>query len=77
MARVDARIARCLTLLRSPEFKPLIEFFESRKQETLARLVDAIDKDQMIRLQGRAIELKELLELVEQAEVLFAKTRGA
>lgn len=31
----------------------------------------------MVRLQGRAIELKEFLELVEQSESLLAKTRGA
>jgi len=31
----------------------------------------------MVRLQGRAIELKDLLELVEQSESLLAKTRGA
>jgi hypothetical protein len=37
--------------------------------------VNVQDKDQMIRLQGRAIELKEILELVEQSEVLLAKTR--
>lgn len=29
----------------------------------------------MLRLQGRSIELKEILELVEQGEVLFTKTR--
>ena len=57
--------------------KPLLEFLQARQQETLARLVDAQDKDQMVRLQGRAIELKEVLELVEQSESLLAKTRGA
>lgn len=62
--------------MRSAEFKPLIEFLNARQQETLARLVDAQDKDQMVRLQGRAVELKEFLELVEQGEALLAKTRG-
>lgn len=75
MVRVDERVARCLSLLRSPELKPLLEFWKARQQETLARLVDTQDKDQMVRLQGRAIELKELLELVEQGDVLLAKTR--
>lgn len=75
MVRVDERVARCLALLRSPELKPLLEFLQARQQETLARLVDMQDKDQMIRLQGRAIELKEILELAEQGEALYAKTR--
>ena len=75
--RVDQRVARCLTVLRNPEMKPLLEFLQARQQETLARLVDAQDKDQMVRLQGRAIELKEFLELVGQSESLLAKTRGA
>ena len=75
MVRVDERIARCLALLKSPELKPLLEFLKARQQETLARLVDTQDKDQMVRLQGRAVELKEILELIDQGEVLFNKTR--
>jgi hypothetical protein len=62
-------------MLRSSEFKPLIEFLQARQQETLVSLVTVQDKDQMVRLQGRAVELKEILELVEQGEVLLSKTR--
>lgn len=76
MVRVDERVARCLTVLRSQEFKPLLEFLKARQQETLERLVDAQDKEQMVRLQGRALELKDFLELVEKGETLLAKTRG-
>lgn len=54
-----------------------MDFLAARQQETLARLVDVQDKDQMVRLQGRAVELKEILELVQQGETLLAKTRGA
>jgi hypothetical protein len=75
LVRVDERIARCLLHLQSPEFKPLLEYFEARQQETLERLVEAQDKDQMVRLQGRAVELMELLELVNQGSSLVAKTR--
>jgi hypothetical protein len=75
LVRVDERIARCLLQLQSPEFKPLLEYFEARQQETLERLVEAQDKDQMVRLQGRAVELKEILELVNQGSSLVAKTR--
>lgn len=76
MVRVDERVARCLTVLRSQEFKPLLEFLKARQQETLERLVDAQDKEQMVRLQGRALELKDFLELIEKGETLLAKTRG-
>lgn len=76
MARVDERVARCFALLRSQEFKPLLEFLQARQQETHARLVDAFDKDQMVRLQGRAQEIKEILDLVEKGDALLAKTRG-
>jgi flagellar motor switch protein FliM len=63
-------------MLRAPEFKPLLEFLKARQRETLERLVDAQDKDQMVRLQGRSIELKEILELVDQGEVLLTKIRS-
>jgi hypothetical protein len=75
LVRVDERIARCLLQLQSPEFKPLLEYFQARQQETLEILVEAQDKDQMVRLQGRAVELKEILELVNQGSSLVAKTR--
>lgn len=74
--RVDERVARCFALLRSPEFKPLLEYLEARQQETLVRLVDAHDKDMMVRLQGRAVELKEILELVQKGETILTKIRG-
>ena len=76
MVRVDERVARCLSLLKSPELKPLLEFLQARQQETLVRLVDTQDKDQMVRLQGRAIELKEILELVQKGETILTKIRG-
>jgi hypothetical protein len=76
VVRVNHQIAKCLTVLRNPEMQPLLNFLRARQQETFERLVDTQDKDQMVRLQGRAVELKEILELVEQSESLLAKTRG-
>lgn len=75
MVRVDERVARCLALMRSPEMQPLIEFLKARRQETLERLGDVQGEEMKSRLQGRNLELKEILEMVEQAETLFAKTR--
>jgi replicative superfamily II helicase len=75
MVRVDERVARCLALLRSPEMQPFLQFLKDRRQETLERLGDVQGEEMKSRLQGRNLELKELLEMVEQAEMLYAKTR--
>ena len=75
MVRVDERVARCLALMRSPEMQPLIEFLKARRQETLERLGDVQGEEMKSRLQGRNLELKEILEMVDQAEMLYAKTR--
>ena len=73
--RVDERVARCLTLLKSPEFQSLIEFWQMQHADTLTRLCEARDKDEMLRLQGRALQVKELLALVDEGSTLLAKTR--
>ena len=75
MVRVDERVARCLALLRSPEMQPFLQFLKDRRQETLERLGDVQGEEMKSRLQGWNLELKELLEMVEQAEMLYAKTR--
>lgn len=75
MVRVDDRVARCFALLRSQEMQPLVEFLKERRQETLERLGEATGEEMKSRLQGRQLELKEILEMVEQGETLFAKTR--
>ena len=55
--RVDERVARCLTLLKSQEFQPLVEFMQKQHADTLMRLCEARDKDEMLRLQGRALQV--------------------
>jgi len=75
VVRVDDRVARCFALLRSQEMQPLVEFLKERRQETLERLGEATGEEMKSRLQGRQLELKEILEMVEQGETLFAKTR--
>lgn len=75
MVRVDDRVARCFSLMRTQDMQPLIEYLKARRQETLERLGEATGEEMKSRLQGRQIELKEILEMVEQGETLFAKTR--
>lgn len=64
-----------MALLRSPEMQPFLQFLKDRRQETLERLGDVQGEEMKSRLQGRNLELKELLEMVDQAEMLYAKTR--
>ena len=73
--RVDERVARCLTLLKTQEFQPLVEFMQKQHADTLMRLSEARDKDEMLRLQGRALQVKELLDLVDEGSTLLTKTR--
>ena len=73
--RVDERIARCLTLLKSQEFQPLVEFLQLTHAETLTRLCTSRDRDEMCRLQGRALQVKEFLDLVDEGSTLLTKTR--
>jgi hypothetical protein len=75
MVRVDERVARCLTLLKSQEFQPLVEFLQLMHADTLTRLCASREKDEMLRLQGRALQVKEILDLVDEGSTLLAKTR--
>mgnify|MGYP003343028618 FL=1 len=74
--RVDERAARCLTLLKTQEFNPLIEFLQLTHADTLQRLSESKDKDEMCRLQGRALQVKEILDLVSESSTLLTKLRG-
>ena len=73
--RVDERHARCFTLLKSQEFNPLIEFLQLTHADTLQRLSESKDKDEMCRLQGRALQVKEILDLVDEGSTLLTKLR--
>lgn len=73
--RVDERVARCLTLLKTQEFQPLVEFLQKQHADTLMRLCEAREQNEMCRLQGRALQVKDLLDLVDEGSTLLAKTR--
>lgn len=75
MVRIDERVARGFSLLRSEEFKPLVEFLKARRMDTLESLGVEQNEGMKSRLQGRNLELKEILEFIEDAGSLLAKTR--
>jgi hypothetical protein len=75
MVRVDERVARCLTLLKSQEFQPLVEYLQLTHADTLQRLSESKDRDEMCRLQGRALQVKDLLDLVDTGNTLLTKLR--
>lgn len=74
-ARVDEKISRCLMLLNAQEFQPLLEFLQEQQTDTLTRLCASRDKDEMLRLQGRANQAKDFLDLVSNGSTLLTKTR--
>ena len=75
MVRVDERVARCLTLLKTQEFQPLVEYLQLTHADTLQRLSESKDRDEMCRLQGRALQVKDLLDLVDTGSTLLTKLR--
>jgi len=75
MVRVDERVARCFTLLKSQEFQPLVEYLQLAHADTLQRLSESKDKDEMCRLQGRALQVKDILDLVDTGSTLLTKLR--
>jgi hypothetical protein len=75
MVRVDERVARCFTLLKTQEFQPLVEYLQLVHADTLQRLSESKDKDEMCRLQGRALQVKETLDLVDTGSTLLTKLR--
>lgn len=75
MIHPDERVARCLLFLRSPEFKPLVDYWKENLAQSHKKLVEVQDKDQLLRLQGEARILAEILEGVDQADVLIKKLR--
>jgi len=75
VVRIDERVARCFSLLRSEEMKPLLEFLKARRLETLENLSIEQNESMKSRLQGRSLELKEILGYIEDAGNLLAKTR--
>jgi len=75
MVRVDERVARCLTLLKSQEFQPLVEYLQLTHADTLQRLSESKDRDEMCRLQGRALQVKDFLDLVDTGSTLLTKLR--
>ncbi len=74
MVRVDERVARCLGLLRTEEFAPLLEWLRHCKNDSLDKLTVA-EGNQIYRLQGEAAVLKEVLELVGRSSELVDKLR--
>ena len=61
-----------MTLLRAPEFAPLLNYLEAQRTETLEALSEAGDENYQ-GLQGEARVLKRLIESIQNSEQLLAK----
>jgi hypothetical protein len=63
----DTALLECLNLIANgPMFRPLIKYLKDRREETRDRLENQ-PGDRFHVDQGRALELKELLEQIERA----------
>ena len=62
-----------LQRLKAPEVAPVIELLKLVRSQTLESMASVGDEVQFRRFQGRAELAKELLDLVDQADVLVAK----
>lgn len=71
--KLDEKVIRCFTQLRSPEMQPLMEYLAALRLEALEMMGQVTDVDKIYRLQGKAGAIREILELVESAEVVIAK----
>jgi plasmid replication initiation protein len=67
----DERVARALLMLNQVEFKPLMEYLKARRESHR----DTLETTPNEKFAGRALELKELIELVEGAPTLMAKLK--
>ena len=74
--RIDERIARCFSLLRGPEFEPLLAYLKSKRLETLEDMAHTSDEKLVFKFQGEAKVLKELLDNIEKSETLIAKFKA-
>jgi len=73
--RIDERVARSLTLLRSEEFAPLLEYLGNCKADSLEKMAVASEQPQIYRLQGEVGVIKEFLDLVGRSGELIEKLR--
>jgi hypothetical protein len=76
MIRPDERVARCLIMLRDPQFSPLIEYWRLQRAETVNTLVKLTDVPHIHRHQGSIEKLDEMLQAVEQSEALYKKMKN-
>ena len=74
--KLDEKVIRCFSQLRSPEMQPLTEYLKGVKAETLEKLSQVGDVEQVYRLQGKVGAIRELLELVETSEDVIAKMKS-
>lgn len=75
--RIDERVARCLTMLRGPEFEPLLVYLKAKRLESLEDMAHTLDDKLIYKFQGEAKMLLELIENIEKSETLVAKLKAS
>lgn len=75
MVKVDERVARCLGMMRSSDFEPLMTYLRALRQEQLEMMAVAIDMPHIHKFQGKADILKTLIEFVDNNDALIKKLK--
>lgn len=76
MPRLDERTAWCFHMLRSQEFRPLLEYLRASQAEAVKKLTEVTDEKQLFRHQGEVRILNEFLNNVDRADELVQKLRA-
>lgn len=71
---MDRHLLEALLRLRSPELAPIVEWLRSRR-EAARDACTSLSGEALMRAQGKAGELKELLESISKAPELLDKLR--
>ena len=73
-SQADKQVIAALTRMRSPEMRPLLQFFDNLTRDTDVALRRA-KPDDIGRLQGRAQLLEEFVTAVEQSTEVLERMR--
>lgn len=71
--KVDLHTVAAFNRLKLPELEPVLTHMRALRADTLEAMALTGEESQWRRLQGRAIALQELLELVKSSDELAAK----
>jgi hypothetical protein len=73
---LEAVLESALRLRNDPAFLPFINYLKTRREAARDRAETALDEAEVRRCQGRGQELRDVLNLIEEAPSRLEKVRG-